>query len=312
MKIGFLFSGQGAQYSNMGLDLYESDSIYRETVEQASALTGMDLGTIYRNENNELAQTVYVQPAIVTMSLGITRMLKRDLPQLDVRGMVGLSLGEYSALIAADSLDFENGMRVLKDRAMYMQSDAEKTDGAMAAVMKTDIDVIENICKKASNETEVVCPANYNSPKQVVIGGNKAAVVRAIKLFHEQEIKNVIPLKVSGAFHTPLFKKASSLMGKRLANVQFEKTTVPVISNTTAQPFAPEKTKEILTRQLTSPTHFHQCVDYMINNLGINTVVEIGPGQTLSKFTKQIDKKIERYHIDNQSNYQKFIEASRG
>ncbi|GAJ25975.1 malonyl CoA-acyl carrier protein transacylase [Liquorilactobacillus sucicola DSM 21376 = JCM 15457] len=312
MKIGFLFSGQGAQYSKMGLDLYESDQVYRETIDQAAELTGMDLGTIYRNENNELAQTVYVQPAIVAMSLGIMRMLNRDVPQLDVHGMVGLSLGEYSALIAANSLSFEEGMQVLKDRAMYMQNDAEETDGAMVAVMKTDIETIKNICKEASNDTEVVCPANYNSPKQVVIGGNKAAVDRAIKLFHEQEIKNVIPLKVSGAFHTPLFKKASTLMEKRLAGVQFEKTIVPVISNTTAQPFQAEETREILTRQLISPTHFYQCVDYMIKELGIDTVVEIGPGQTLSKFTRQIDKKIERYHIDGQANYQKFIEASRG
>ncbi|KRM95791.1 malonyl-CoA-[acyl-carrier-protein] transacylase [Liquorilactobacillus aquaticus DSM 21051] len=312
MKIGFLFSGQGAQYSKMGLDLYEADQVYRKAIDQASTLTGMDLNAIYRNENNELAQTVYVQPAIVAMSLGITRMLKRDVPNLDIRGMVGLSLGEYSALIAANSLSFEKGMQVLKDRAMYMQNDAEETDGAMAAVMRTNIDTIENVCQKASNDTEVVCPANYNSPKQVVIGGNKAAVDRAIELFHEQEIKNVIPLKVSGAFHTPLFKKASTLMEKRLANVQFEKTTVPVVSNTTAQLFEAEETRAILTRQLVSPTHFHQCVDYMINNLDIDTVVEIGPGQTLSKFTKQIDKTIERYHIDNQSNYQKFIEASRG
>ncbi|KRL03041.1 ACP S-malonyltransferase [Liquorilactobacillus capillatus] len=312
MKIGFLFSGQGAQYSQMGLDLYESDQEYRAAIDEAAELTGMDLKAIYRNENNELAQTVYVQPAIVAMSLGITRMLKRDLPQLNVRGMVGLSLGEYSALIAAGSLNFKDGMQVLKDRATYMQSDAEETDGAMVAVLKTDIELIKKVCQEASTATEVVCPANYNSPKQVVIGGNKAAVDRAIKLFHEQEVKNVIPLKVSGAFHTPLFKKASTLMGRRLANVRFEKTTVPVISNTTAQPFIADQMQEVLTQQLITPTHFYQCVDYMIAVLGIDTVVEIGPGQTLSKFTKQINRDIERYHIDSQTNYQKFIEASRG
>ncbi|AUJ29366.1 MAG: ACP S-malonyltransferase [Liquorilactobacillus hordei] len=310
MRIGFLFSGQGAQYSEMGLDFYQEDELFRSLIDEVSSSIGIDLPTVFKNQDGQLSQTKFVQPAIVAMSLGIYQMLRRDLPDLDVRGMLGLSLGEYSALIASGAFDVADGFNVLKDRAAYMQADADETEGAMLAVMKTEHDVIAEICEQASTNDEVVTFANYNSPSQVVIGGHKKAVNRALDLFREQNIKKVIPLNVSGAFHTPLFQKTSFQMERRLADVTIHKLTVPVYSNTTGKLFSKDTIKQILAQQVILPTHFGECLQEMITTDEIDTVVELGPGKTLCKFTKQIDRQINNFNIENITTYTKFVTAN--
>lgn len=310
MRIGFLFSGQGAQYTNMGLDFYQNDKLYRKVIDDVSSTIDIDLVEVLKNENQQLAQTKYVQPTIVAMSLGIFQMLKRDLPYLDIRAMLGLSLGEYAALIASDALSISDGIGVLKDRAFYMQLDADEIDGAMLAVMKTDLEIITQICEQASNDEEVVTVANYNSPSQVVIGGHRQAVERALKLFKEKNIKKVIPLNVSGAFHTPLFQKTSFKMERRLASVEIKETRLPVYSNTTAEVFSSETLKQVLAQQVILPTHFGECLQKMISVNEVDTVVELGPGKTLCKFAKQIDKKLNCFNIENIETYNKFVEAS--
>ncbi len=310
MRIGFLFSGQGAQYSGMGLDFYQSDELFRSLIDEVSTSVGIDLPTVFRNQADQLAQTKFVQPAIVAMSLGIYRMLQRDLPNLNAHGMLGLSLGEYSALIASGAFDVADGFNVLRDRAAYMQTDADETEGAMLAVMKTEHDVIAKICEQASTVDEVVTFANYNSPSQVVIGGHKKAVERALDLFREKNIRKVIPLNVSGAFHTPLFQRTSFQMERRLANVELHKLTIPVYSNTTGELFSVDTIKQVLAQQVILPTHFGECLQKMIAVDGIDTVVELGPGKTLCKFTKQIDKQINSFNIENIATYTKFITAN--
>ncbi|MDN2452862.1 ACP S-malonyltransferase [Lactobacillus sp. UCMA15818] len=310
MRIGFLFSGQGAQYSGMGLDFYQSDELFRSLIDEVSTSVGIDLPTVFRNQADQLAQTKFVQPAIVAMSLGIYRMLQRDLPNLNAHGMLGLSLGEYSALIASGAFDVADGFNVLRDRAAYMQTDADETEGAMLAVMKTEHDVIAEICEQASTVDEVVTFANYNSPSQVVIGGHKKAVERALDLFREKNIRKVIPLNVSGAFHTPLFQRTSFQMERRLANVELHKLTIPVYSNTTGELFSVDTIKQVLAQQVILPTHFGECLQKMIAVDGIDTVVELGPGKTLCKFTKQIDKQINSFNIENIATYTKFITAN--
>lgn len=231
---------------------------------------------------------------------------------LDVAGMLGLSLGEYAALIAAKAFSPEDGIAVLKDRARFMQNDADETKGEMAAVIKADPVLVAKLCDEASHADEVVSVANYNTPKQLVIGGHAAAVERALSLFEENKIKRVIPLKVSGAFHTPLFQKTSFLMERRLADVAVQETSVPVISNTTVQPFEKKTLKQILAQQVISPTHFGDCLQFMVKHSGVETVVELGPGKTLCKFAKQIDRNLNCYHIDSLESYQKFKDANRG
>ncbi|KRL04982.1 ACP S-malonyltransferase [Liquorilactobacillus oeni] len=310
MKIGFLFSGQGAQFSSMGLDLYRDDQEYRSLIDHFSEALKLDLLEIYKDKKGQLSKTEYVQPAIVAMSLGIYKMLQRDFPSLEVAGMLGLSLGEYAALIAAKAFLPEDGLAVLKDRARYMQSDADETKGAMAAVIKADPALVAKLCDEASTNDEVVSVANYNTPKQLVIGGHIAAVERAQKLLEENKIKRVIPLKVSGAFHTPLFQKTSFLMERRLAEVGIRETSVPVISNTTTRPFEKKTLKQVLAQQVIAPTHFGDCLQYMLTHSGVDTIVELGPGKTLCKFARQIDRGLTCYHIDSVESYQKFKDAN--
>ncbi|MEF2761337.1 MAG: ACP S-malonyltransferase [Ligilactobacillus salivarius] len=307
MKLAILFSGQGSQFTDMGLDFYQESPIFKDCVDKASEITDFKITSVFANDGDKLSETKYIQPAIVAMSIGIWKMLQNTLgDKLAVEGMVGLSLGEYSALIASQKLSFSDGMSVLKDRAIYMQDDANKVDSKMAAIIDPQIEVIEKLCTDYPN----VYVANYNTPKQLVIGGDGEELVDVVdKIDSLNAAKKIVELKVSGAFHTPLFTNASQKMKKRLSNVAFTEGSNLVVSNTTMRPFEKDSLAEILAKQIVKPTHFGECVQYLIDNKNIDTVLEIGPGKTLSKFTKQIDKSIKRYHISKLSDFKKFIDS---
>lgn len=306
MKLAILFSGQGSQFTDMGLDFYQESPIFKDCVDEASEIADFKITSVFANDGDKLSETKYIQPAIVAMSIGIWKMLQNTLgDKLAVEGMVGLSLGEYSALIASQKLSFSDGMSVLKDRAIYMQDDANKVDSKMAAIIDPQIEVIEKLCTDYPN----VYVANYNTPKQLVIGGDGEELVDVVdKIDSLNAAKKIVELKVSGAFHTPLFTNASQKMKKRLSNVAFTEGSNLVVSNTTMRPFEKDSLAEILAKQIVKPTHFGECVQYLIDNKNIDTVLEIGPGKTLSKFTKQIDKSIKRYHISKLSDFKKFID----
>lgn len=307
MKLAILFSGQGSQFTDMGLDFYQESPIFKDCVDKASEIADFKITSVFANDGDKLSETKYIQPAIVAMSIGIWKMLQNTLgDKLAVEGMVGLSLGEYSALIASQKLSFSDGMSVLKDRAIYMQDDANKVDSKMAAIIDPQIEVIEKLCTDYPN----VYVANYNTPKQLVIGGDGEELVDVVdKIDSLNAAKKIVELKVSGAFHTPLFTNASQKMKKRLSNVTFTEGSNLVVSNTTMRPFEKDSLAEILAKQIIKPTHFSECVQYLIDNKKIDTVLEIGPGKTLSKFTKQIDKSIKRYHISKLSDFKKFIDS---
>lgn len=307
MKLAILFSGQGSQFTDMGLDFYQESPIFKDCVDEASEIADFKITSVFANEGDKLSETKYIQPAIVAMSIGIWKMLQNTLgDKLAVEGMVGLSLGEYSALIASQKLSFSDGMSVLKDRAIYMQDDANKVDSKMAAIIDPQIEVIEKLCTDYPN----VYVANYNTPKQLVIGGDSEELVDVVdKIDSLNAAKKVVELKVSGAFHTPLFTNASQKMKKRLSNVAFTEGSNLVVSNTTMRPFEKDSLAEILAKQIVKPTHFGECVQYLIDNKNIDTVLEIGPGKTLNKFTKQIDESIKRYHISKLSDFKKFIDS---
>lgn len=308
MKLGLLFSGQGAQKPGMGLDLM-SDPLFSQTLADASEASGHDIRSILQNKNDELKKTIYVQPALVAFEAGVYRMLERDLPHLPVAGMVGLSLGEYGAMFASGALDLKNTISLVSDRARYMQADADKVQNGMAALLKPKLSEVEKIIADLQAQEKQVWLANYNSPRQVVIAGEKSAVEVAVKEIKQGKAAlRAIKLRVNGAFHTPLFNGAKAKMQQRLKNVSFRQTKVPVISNTTAQPFTNDW-QSIMARQLAVPTHFGQCLQYLIDHEQIDAVLEIGPGHTLSSFAKQIDPSLKRYQIGSLKEYQAFVEA---
>lgn len=285
-----------------------ADSLFSSIVEEASAVSGLDLLTIMKDEHGELAKTEYVQPALVTVSYGIYRMLKRDVPTLPISGMVGLSLGEYAALFASQAVTFAAGMKLLVDRAKYMQADADKVASTLAAILEPDVAAVTALCQQLAASGKQVYIANYNSPAQLVIGGRVADVKDAVKQVKSNHLaKRAVILKVSGAFHTPLFNGARAKMHDRLQDVSFATPRVPVISNTTVAPFTKETTSAILERQLAVPTHFGDDLQYLIDHQHINATLEIGPGKTLTRFAKQVDRQQTTDHIANLTDYQKFV-----
>lgn len=307
MKLAILFSGQGSQKTGMGLDFLENP-IFKETIEKSSEACNQDLITVFGNEHEELNKTIHVQPALVAFEAGIFNMLKQDLSNLETSAMIGLSLGEYGAMYASEALSLENTISLVGDRAKYMQEDANKVENAMAALLKPNIDTVALILDKLQKNHKRVYLCNFNSPKQVVIGGESSAVQAAInEIIDNQAAHRVIKLKVNGAFHTPLFTNASRKMHDRLKNVHFSNSSTPVISNTTVKPFSNDW-NEVMEKQLSHPTYFGDCVEYAIKNYGIDTTLEIGPGKTLSTFTKQIDRNITRYSIGNFDEYQTVVE----
>lgn len=311
MRAAILFSGQGAQKPGMGLD-FLADPLFKATIEQASEASNKELIAIFKGENNELQKTINVQPALVAFEAGIYRMLKRDLPDLPIAGMLGLSLGEYGAMYASGALDLTETISLVNDRACYMQEDADKVDNGMAAIVKPKLEKVEQIVSDLQTQGSEVYIANFNSPKQVVIAGIKGAVEEASeKIKVEKACLKAVSLKVNGAFHTPLFNNAKRKMHERLKTVKFRPTEVPVISNTTVKPFA-DDWNSVMERQLAVPTHFGECLQYLVDQQKVDTTIEIGPGHTLSSFAKQVNRKLERYEIGSLKQYQEFIEAKDG
>lgn len=302
MKFGILFAGQGAQKPGMGLD-FLADPTFSQVIETAHQATGLDIVKIMASENGELDQTNYVQPALVAVSVGIYKMLERDCPNLPLAGMMGLSLGEYAALIASGMLDEATGFKLVADRGQYMQTDCEEFPGKMAALVLPDLTKVSQIV----TETGAVV-ANYNSPAQVVIGGRAEAVDAAIsKIRAAKAAKKVVPLRVRGAFHTPLMNNSKAKLAKRLEKVEFKNSLVPVISNTTVKPFDLAGVKNVLAHQVASPTHFGEDLAYLNEHGGLTATLEIGPGKTLSTFAKQTNRQLKRFNISNLADYQAFI-----
>lgn len=295
MKTAFLFSGQGAQYPKMGEELYHQEAIVRETFEQASTILGYDMAELCFTENERLNQTEYTQPAILTVSTAFWRLL--DAQGIEADAVAGLSLGEYTALVASGALDFQTAVALVQKRGRYMANAAPAGVGKMVAVMNTPAETIEEICKEAS-QAGIVTPANYNTPQQIVIGGEAPAVDKAVELLQAAGTKRVIPLNVSGPFHTALLEPASQQLAQELAQITFDELQVPVISNTTAQPMQQDQIKELLTLQVKSPVRFYESIA-TLKQLGIQQVIEIGPGKVLSGFMKKIDKEIQTARVED-------------
>lgn len=295
MKIGLLFSGQGAQQVGMGADLYANVPEYQQVIDRASQVLGYDLAQLTAEDEQKLAQTQYVQPAILAMSTGIITALGDTLPK-PIAGL-GLSLGEYSALTAAGVMDYEQAVAIIKDRGAYMQAVGNANPGKMVAIMGDDQALIEGVLEKLQSQGKRVYAANYNTFAQLVIGGIAEDVDEAVTALTEAGIKRTVALPVSGAFHTPLLQEAADQLGERIADETFHEMTFPIYSNTTSNVFDIDQLHDVLTRQLMSPTYFAQALQKMLD-AGVDTLIEVGPSSTLIKFAKKIaPKTVKRYAI---------------
>lgn len=300
-NLALLFSGQGAQYSGMGIKLRDYPA-GRETLQEASDALGMDMAHICCNASDEeLSSTEITQPVIVTCSIAAFRILARDLESFDstaTAAVAGLSVGEYSALVASESLGFANALRLVRERGRLMAEAAIASPGTMVAVLGLENDVVTEICAKAST-FGVVSPANFNSPGQVVISGEKEAVQRAAELADKAGAKRCIPLSVSGAFHSVLMKSAESGLREILSDIQFSKPKLPFIANVTGKYLeAPGEIVEMLARQLASPIQWWASISRMMD-AGIDSFVEVGPGKILAGLIRRVNKKLKISSSDN-------------
>lgn len=284
MKIAYVFPGQGAQFPGMGKDLYESSAKAAEMFEQANDILGFRITDImFEGTEEELKQTKVTQPAIFIHSVVMAKMIENFHPDM----VAGHSLGEFSALTAVDALSFEDALKLVSQRAMAMQKACELQASTMAAVIGGSTEVVEEAC--AAVESEIVVPANFNSPGQIVISGTVRGVELASAALKEK-VKLVTPLKVGGAFHSPLMEPARLELAEAINATEFKQPLCPIYQNVDAQPHTdPFEIKCNLIAQLTSPVCWTQSVQRMITD-GAEEFIEVGPGKVLTGLIKRIKK----------------------
>ncbi|HPE33520.1 MAG TPA: ACP S-malonyltransferase [Bacteroidales bacterium] len=283
----FVFPGQGAQFSGMGKDLYEKFPAAKDLFEKANKILGFRITDImFEGTEEDLKETKVTQPAIFLHSVIMAKMLKDDFkPDM----VAGHSLGEFSALVANKSLLFEDGLRLVSKRAMAMQKACELKPSTMAAILGLEDSVVEKVLKEID---EIIVPANYNSPGQLVISGSVKGVELACAKLSEAGAKRAIQLKVSGAFHSPFMESARVELAKALETTKFVKGICPVYQNVTAQPVTdPEIIKSNLIAQLTAPVRWTQIMKNMIAD-GVKEVIEVGPGTVLQGLFKKTDRNL--------------------
>jgi [acyl-carrier-protein] S-malonyltransferase len=309
-KLAYVFPGQGSQYVGMGYDFYRefhrSADVFH-SAEQALRMSLPDLvDVVLKGPEEKLSLTVYTQPGILTASYAVyVAMREMGFPEPDY--VAGHSLGEYTALLVAGGIELFEAVRLTYLRGKYMQEAVPEGKGSMAAVLKVGPEVVEEVCKEAG-EKGVVEPANYNSPTQTVISGEREAVEYAGNLAKERGAR-VIPLKVSVPSHCSLMKDAADAFRLKLAQTPIKNIAVPLVQNVTAREHTlAHEIRENLYRQLYSPVRWTQSVRYMIEK-GVDTFVEVGPKNVLSKLISQIDRGVRVFNVDRVEDLEKVAKA---
>lgn len=329
MKIAFLFPGQGSQKVGMGRDLYEKYELVRSVYREASKITNIDIATLCFNGikkdytykdyidikeiGEDLNKTENTQIAIATLSLSILSVLKQKNIRADIA--VGLSLGEYLALIYSEMLNFKDGIKLLKHRGYLMQNKLPKGEYSMLAIIGMESSKIEKICNDLNKEGKFIVPANYNYSNQTVVSGNKEVIQEASSIFKENGARKVVELKTSGPFHTKALEQAKNEYINELNKVTFNQGKIKVIKNIDGT-FYTEKdnVNEILAKHIINPVRFDKTIKLMEDE-GIDTFVEIGPGKTLTGFIKKECKDanvINIYDVETLENALQILENKEG
>ncbi len=307
-KIAYIFPGQGSQAVGMGKDLYDNFPSAREVFEEADDALGFSLSEMCFNGTAEdLALTANTQPAILTTSIAAFRAMETEgFPMPDF--VAGHSLGEYSALVAANAVRFSDAVKTVRKRGQYMQEAVPVGVGAMAAILGLDLPTVETACQDAA-ENEICSPANINSPAQIVIAGNESAVDRAIEILKTRGAKRTIKLNVSAPFHCDLMLPAQEKLALDLAEIEYSDLRFPIIENVSAEENSSgERVKTALTEQVSNPVRWSPSVELLINE-GVETFVEIGAGKVLSGLVRQINRDVRCLNVGDTESLRNSLES---
>lgn len=301
MKIAFLFPGQGSQYPGMGRELFENFPVARAVFEEADRTLRFPLSRLcFEGPTEELQLTANTQPALLAVSVAAARVLQRKGVRPDF--VAGHSLGEYSALVAAGSVTLADALLLVRKRGEYMQAAVPAGEGAMAAVLGGERASVEALCREAA-QGEVCVPANLNSPGQVVIAGNVAAVERAIRLAPEYGIRRTVMLKVSAPFHCPLMQSAAEKLAQDLDEAVMGDAKVPLINNVEARRVqAAAEIREGLKRQVTAPVRWEESMLKLLSE-GVSLFIEVGPSKVLCGLLHQIDRDVQCLHVEDVASF---------
>lgn len=309
-KTAFIFPGQGSQYIGMGQDFYEKILESKKVFDEADEVLDMDLsGLIFNGKEEDLKKTENTQPAILTTSIAILKAMEKE--GIDCDYTAGLSLGEYSSMVMSKAIDFSDALKVVRERGKFMQEAVPEGVGGMAALLGLDRDKLSQVVE-AAKEYGVVEVANYNSPEQIVISGEKTGIDIACAKALELGAKKAVPLQVSAPFHTSLLNTAGEKLSKELENIKINELSKKVVSNVDGEMITnKDHIKAKLVNQVSNSVLWQQSVEYMINQ-GVDTFVEIGPGKSLSGFVKRIGKsmgkEVNTLSVNNLETYYEAIE----
>lgn len=308
-KIAFIFPGQGSQSVGMGKSFYDGFDAARRTFEEANDILGYDLAKMsFEGPAEELDKTENTQPALLTASIAALRVLRE---KTDVAPFFfsGHSLGEYTALVAAGSLEFKDAVKLVHLRGKFMQESVPAGTGKMCAILGLAIEDVTDICAQATDGASKVVPANINSPEQIVISGHADAVDRAALLAKDKGAKRVIPLQVSAPSHSPLMEKAAERLTAELNNTAFKNFIAPVITNVEASPLTDSgRVRELLALQLTRPVRWVDIIKKMKAE-DVSAVFEIGPGKVLTGLVKRIEKEMNSFNLTEAADLEKVLGA---
>lgn len=299
-KLALVFPGQGAQVVGMAKEFYDTYSESKEIFDIAERELDFDIKKVCFEKNDDINKTEFTQAAILTASTSILKAIEKKNIKPDYTA--GLSLGEFTALVASNILSFEDAVKVVRKRGIYMENEVPAGKGTMAAVLGVDADKVEEICNKVVENTgNPVEPANYNCPGQIVISGETSAVVKAKELLEEAGAKKVVLLNVSGPFHSVMLEGVEEKLRENFKSVKFNDGDIPYVSSVNAEVIEPvqnaDRIKSLLEKQVHVSVRWQQAVETLISE-GVDTFIEVGPGKTLSGFIKRISRDVKFININ--------------